>query len=318
MQRGSEQADADRGLAGHRLTPLRGSPFARNAPAIGIAYGIASIVWLSAGQALPGADAGWSPASSPLGPDHPAVVVLAEPRGALHRRRRTARTRRGDVGVDAPARCLDHLDGHGARRWRPSAARRRDAGHHGRRRDERPHPAAPAHPRPQRPLPTGGGRRFVNSGGRNLEPARPPGYELLSGYFRRCCQVPPHPQKTPLTRHHADRSLQTVPARSGRSRREWHPFGTQNLAARGFVFGLRWRLSGPAPQAAAGPRGGRSTQAPSSPLASTLHASRHRRSTVGGRTGLHGPPWDDPVVCLTGEIGDAFEVGVVMQHGESG
>jgi nitrite reductase (NO-forming) len=56
MQRGSEKADADRGLAGHRATPLRGSPFARNAPAIGIAiaYGVASIVWLSAGQALPG------------------------------------------------------------------------------------------------------------------------------------------------------------------------------------------------------------------------------------------------------------------------
>jgi hypothetical protein len=56
MQRGSQAANTDRRLAGHRATPLRGSPFARNAPAIGIAivYGVASIVWLSAGQALPG------------------------------------------------------------------------------------------------------------------------------------------------------------------------------------------------------------------------------------------------------------------------
>ena len=56
MQHGTEKGAADRGLAGHRDTPLRGSPFARNAPAIGIAiaYGVASIVWLSAGQALPG------------------------------------------------------------------------------------------------------------------------------------------------------------------------------------------------------------------------------------------------------------------------
>ena len=56
MQRRSQTAAADRGLAGHRTTPLRGSPFARNAPAIviAIAYAVASIVWLSAGQALPG------------------------------------------------------------------------------------------------------------------------------------------------------------------------------------------------------------------------------------------------------------------------
>jgi hypothetical protein len=56
MQRGSETADADRGLAGHRAAPLRGSPFARNAPAIGVAivFGVASIVWLAGGQALPG------------------------------------------------------------------------------------------------------------------------------------------------------------------------------------------------------------------------------------------------------------------------
>jgi hypothetical protein len=52
MQRGSEM----RGLAGHRTSPLGGSPFARNAPAIGtaMAYGVASIVWLAAGPALPG------------------------------------------------------------------------------------------------------------------------------------------------------------------------------------------------------------------------------------------------------------------------
>ena len=56
MQRGNQTADADRGLAGHRTTPLRGSPFARNIPAIGIAlvYAVASIVWLGAGQRLPG------------------------------------------------------------------------------------------------------------------------------------------------------------------------------------------------------------------------------------------------------------------------
>lgn len=56
MQGGSESTDAERGLTGHRTTGLRSSPFARNAPAIGIAivYGVASIVWLSAGQALPG------------------------------------------------------------------------------------------------------------------------------------------------------------------------------------------------------------------------------------------------------------------------
>ncbi len=56
MGYGSEQVDIDRGLVGHRATPLGDSPFARNAPAIGIAimYGLASIVWLSAGQALPG------------------------------------------------------------------------------------------------------------------------------------------------------------------------------------------------------------------------------------------------------------------------
>lgn len=56
MQRRNEQADTDRGPGGHRATPLGTSPFARNAPAIGIAiaYGVASIVWLSAGQVLPG------------------------------------------------------------------------------------------------------------------------------------------------------------------------------------------------------------------------------------------------------------------------
>ena len=56
MQHGTEKGEADRGLVGHRGTPLRGSPFARNVPAIGIAiaYGVASIVWLSVGQALPG------------------------------------------------------------------------------------------------------------------------------------------------------------------------------------------------------------------------------------------------------------------------
>jgi hypothetical protein len=56
MQRESQTADAGSGLTGHRTTPLRGSPFARNAPAIviAIAYAVASIVWLSAGQALPG------------------------------------------------------------------------------------------------------------------------------------------------------------------------------------------------------------------------------------------------------------------------
>jgi hypothetical protein len=56
MQRGRQTAEAVGGLTGHRTTPLRGSPFARNAPAIGIAiaYGLASIVWLAAGQALPG------------------------------------------------------------------------------------------------------------------------------------------------------------------------------------------------------------------------------------------------------------------------
>ena len=53
---GGGEADADHVLAGHRATPLRGSPFARNAPAIGVAivYGVASIVWLAAGQVLPG------------------------------------------------------------------------------------------------------------------------------------------------------------------------------------------------------------------------------------------------------------------------
>jgi hypothetical protein len=56
MKRGSETADTDLGLAGHRVTPLGGSPFSRNAPAIGIAmaYGGASIVWLAGGQTLPG------------------------------------------------------------------------------------------------------------------------------------------------------------------------------------------------------------------------------------------------------------------------
>jgi hypothetical protein len=56
MQGGSEKVGAERGLAGHRAAPLRGSPFARNAPAVGVAivYGVASIVWLSAGPRLPG------------------------------------------------------------------------------------------------------------------------------------------------------------------------------------------------------------------------------------------------------------------------
>ena len=56
MHRGREEADADRGLAGHRASRLRGSPFSRNAPAINIAiaYELASIVWLSAKQSLPG------------------------------------------------------------------------------------------------------------------------------------------------------------------------------------------------------------------------------------------------------------------------
>jgi hypothetical protein len=89
-----------------------------------------------------------------------------------------------------------------------------------------------------------------------------------------------------------------------------------------------WLLDGPLVAFAGGDPGrrhqptpgpvGATTQAPRSPLAPKLQASRHRRSTVGGRTGLHGSPWDDPVVCLTGDIGDAFEVGLVMQHGESG
>jgi hypothetical protein len=56
LHRASELADARSGSVGDRATPLSGSPFARNAPAIGvaIAYGVACIVWLAGGQALPG------------------------------------------------------------------------------------------------------------------------------------------------------------------------------------------------------------------------------------------------------------------------
>ena len=52
----SEKVDLGRGLTGSDAARLRGSPFARNAPAIGIAlvYGVASIVWLAAGPASPG------------------------------------------------------------------------------------------------------------------------------------------------------------------------------------------------------------------------------------------------------------------------
>ena len=49
MGYGSEQVDIDRGLVGHRATPLGDSPFARNAPAIGIAI----ITLLSLHDALP-------------------------------------------------------------------------------------------------------------------------------------------------------------------------------------------------------------------------------------------------------------------------
>lgn len=56
MERGTEQAGVDPGLRGHLAVPRRGSAFSRNTPAIGLAitYGVASIVWLAAGRALPG------------------------------------------------------------------------------------------------------------------------------------------------------------------------------------------------------------------------------------------------------------------------
>ncbi len=38
----------------------------------------------------------------------------------------------------------------------------------------------------------------------------------------------------------------------------------------------------------------------------------------GCRTELHGSAWDDPVLLLTGDLGDAVEVGVVVQHGQAG
>lgn len=57
-QSSSDQAPSggERGLSGHRATPLRASPFGRNAAAIGvaIAFGVLSIIWLVAGDSLPG------------------------------------------------------------------------------------------------------------------------------------------------------------------------------------------------------------------------------------------------------------------------
>ncbi len=38
----------------------------------------------------------------------------------------------------------------------------------------------------------------------------------------------------------------------------------------------------------------------------------------GRPTGLHASAWHDPVLFLTRDLGDALEIGVVVQHGEAG
>ncbi len=55
-----------------------------------------------------------------------------------------------------------------------------------------------------------------------------------------------------------------------------------------------------------------------SPLAPTTVTSSSANGGQERPLGLHASAGDDPVVRLAGDLGDALEVGVVVQHGQVG